>query len=109
MARAQSARFYNLSWRYLTQAAVDHRGKARDLDGTLYFSGDGNVFDQILVAAGITAMAWALPAPGGGPSQGAAGITAMAWALRLRARTTIVAFAAKSSIFRLRITIYFNA
>ena len=45
----------NLSWRYLTQAAVDHRGKARDLDGTLYFSGDGNVFDQILVARGLLA------------------------------------------------------
>ena len=55
VARAQSARFYNLSWRYLTQAAVDHRGKARDLDGTLYFSGDGNVFDQILVARGLLA------------------------------------------------------
>ena len=62
MARAQSARFYNLSWRYLTQAAVDHRGKARDLDGTLYFSGDGNVFDQILVARGLLAGSGALRA-----------------------------------------------
>ena len=62
VARAQSARFYNLSWRYLTQAAVDHRGKARDLDGTLYFSGDGNVFDQILVARGLLAGSGALRA-----------------------------------------------
>ena len=64
VARAQSARFYNLSWRYLTQAAVDHRGKARDLDGTLYFSGDGNVFDQIPVARGLLAGSGAARAGG---------------------------------------------
>lgn len=166
VARAQSARFYNLSWRYLTQAAVDHRGKARDLDGTLYFSGDGNVFDQILVARGLLAGSGALRAGGkrahrslsgdGGPSrrrradplrpaQGRRraqrecgwlqrplpGIRAhrrsglsrrrsesgappgsRPWPVRSPApgaKTTIVAFAAKSSIFRLRITIYFNA
>ncbi|MFM2118915.1 MAG: hypothetical protein RL722_383 [Pseudomonadota bacterium] len=51
--RAQSAKFVNLAWRYLTQAATDHRGKARDLDGTLYFGGDGFVFDQILASRGL--------------------------------------------------------
>lgn len=51
--RAQSAKFYNLAWSYLTQAATDHRGKPRTLDGTLYFGGDGNVFDQILVSRGL--------------------------------------------------------
>ncbi|MEO1190804.1 MAG: endonuclease/exonuclease/phosphatase family protein [Pseudomonadota bacterium] len=48
--RAQSARLYNLSWGYLKTEAIDHRGERRQLDGTLYFSGNGNVFDQILVA-----------------------------------------------------------
>jgi predicted extracellular nuclease len=47
--RARSARFYNLAWRYLSQDAVDHRGGARKVDGTLYYSNDGYVFDQILV------------------------------------------------------------
>jgi predicted extracellular nuclease len=51
--RAQSARLYNLAWRYLTQAATDHRGNARILDGTLYNGGDGHVFDQILVSRGL--------------------------------------------------------
>ena len=47
--RAQSARFFNLAWSYLQQTVTDHRGAARTIDGTLYFNGDGNVFDQILV------------------------------------------------------------
>ena len=47
--RSQSARFYNLAWHYLNQVVVDHRGDAREIDGTLYFKNDGNVFDQILV------------------------------------------------------------
>lgn len=51
--RSQSARFYNLAWRYLTQPATDHRGAARTLDGTLYNGGDGHVFDQILVSRGL--------------------------------------------------------
>jgi len=51
--RAQSAKFYNLSWRYLTQTVTDHRGNPRTLDGTLYFGGDANLFDQILVARGL--------------------------------------------------------
>jgi hypothetical protein len=48
--RTQSARFCNLAWSYLTVAATDSRGKPRILDGTLYFAGDGNLFDQILVS-----------------------------------------------------------
>jgi hypothetical protein len=53
--RAQTAKLFNLAWSYLSQAAVDHRGKARTIDGTLYFGGDGNVFDQILVSRGLLA------------------------------------------------------
>jgi predicted extracellular nuclease len=55
VARAQSARFYNLAWRYLTQTVTDHRGATRTLDGTLYNGGDGHVFDQILVSRGLLA------------------------------------------------------
>ena len=51
--RAQSARLYNLAWNYLATAVTDHRGGARQLDGTLYFAGNGNVFDQILAARGL--------------------------------------------------------
>ncbi|MGI9502781.1 MAG: endonuclease/exonuclease/phosphatase family protein [Geminicoccaceae bacterium] len=47
--RARTAKFYNLAWRYLTQSVLDHRGNQRVLDGTLYYRGDGNLFDQILV------------------------------------------------------------
>jgi hypothetical protein len=47
--RAQSARFHNLAWHYLEVPVVDHNGDARVLNGTLYFGGDGNTFDQILV------------------------------------------------------------
>jgi endonuclease/exonuclease/phosphatase family metal-dependent hydrolase len=53
VARAQSAKFYNLSWRYLTQTVTDRQGNQRALDGTLYFDGDANLFDQILVARGL--------------------------------------------------------
>ena len=49
VGRARSARFYNLAWRYLHQQVVDHRGDEREIDGTLYYENDGNVFDQILV------------------------------------------------------------
>ena len=52
-ARAQSAKFYNLAWRYLNQKVTDRNGNPRDLNGTLYFDDDGNVFDQILVARGL--------------------------------------------------------
>ena len=49
VARAQSAKFYNLAWNFLDFEAEDRRGGRRRLDGTLYYQGDGNVFDQILV------------------------------------------------------------
>ena len=50
---ARSARFYNLSWQYLEQSAIDRRGKQRSLNGTLYYRSDGHVFDQILVSPGL--------------------------------------------------------
>lgn len=53
VARAESARLYNLSWNYLTTLATDHRGRPRQLDGTLYYAGNGNVFDQILASRGL--------------------------------------------------------
>jgi predicted extracellular nuclease len=55
VVRAQSAKFHNLAWRYFTQTVTDHRGDLRELDGTLYFGGDANVFDQILVSRGLLA------------------------------------------------------
>ncbi|MEM6451424.1 MAG: endonuclease/exonuclease/phosphatase family protein [Cyanobacteria bacterium P01_D01_bin.105] len=51
--RARSPRFYNLSWRYLQQQGVDRKGETKLLHGTLYFDGNGNVFDQILVSKGL--------------------------------------------------------
>jgi predicted extracellular nuclease len=48
--RARSAQFYNLAWGYLTAEAEDHRGDTRQIDGTLYFQNDGNVFDMILAS-----------------------------------------------------------
>jgi predicted extracellular nuclease len=51
--RSRSPQFYNLAWRYLTQQVIDSRGNPRTLDGTLYFDGDGNVFDQILANASL--------------------------------------------------------
>lgn len=53
--RAQSAKLFNLAWGYLNQSVVNHRGQPREIDGTLYFGGDGNVFDQILVSRGLLA------------------------------------------------------
>lgn len=49
VARSRSAKFYNLSWNQLNRSAEDHQGSERILDGTLYYGGNGNVFDQILV------------------------------------------------------------
>lgn len=52
--RAQTAvRFYNLAWRYLEQQGLDHRGAPKRLHGTLYYDGNGNVFDQLLVSRGL--------------------------------------------------------
>jgi endonuclease/exonuclease/phosphatase family metal-dependent hydrolase len=53
VGRARSAKFYNLAWRYLEQSALDGGGRQRNLNGTLYYQGDGNVFDQILMAQGL--------------------------------------------------------
>ncbi len=49
----KAVRFYNLSWRYMEQMGQDHRGNPKLIHGTLYFGGDGNVFDQILVSKGL--------------------------------------------------------
>jgi hypothetical protein len=52
--RAQTAvRFYNLAWRYMEQAGQDQRGSPKRLHGTLYFQGNGHVFDQMLVSRGL--------------------------------------------------------
>ena len=63
VVRARTAKFYNLVWNYLAQRVTDSRGNPRDLDGTLYFGGNGNLFDQILIsrplltgAGGLTAV-----------------------------------------------------
>jgi len=48
-----AARFYNLTWHYLEQAGQDHRGDSKLVHGTLYFGGNGNTFDQILVSRGL--------------------------------------------------------
>ena len=47
--RGRSAQFYNLAWEYLRFTATDSAGQTKTLDGTLYYAGDGNLFDQILV------------------------------------------------------------
>ena len=46
--RAMSDRFYNFTWEYLNSKVVDKNGNTRELDGSLYFDGNGNLFDQIL-------------------------------------------------------------
>jgi endonuclease/exonuclease/phosphatase family metal-dependent hydrolase len=48
-----AARFYNLSWRFLEQPVTNREGETKTLYGTLYFRGDANVFDQILVSRGL--------------------------------------------------------
>ncbi|SAI73117.1 Uncharacterised protein [Bordetella ansorpii] len=51
--RARSARLYNLSWQYLAQELVDVAGQMRVVNGTIYYQGDANLFDQILVSRGL--------------------------------------------------------
>ena len=51
--RARSAKFYNLSWRYLQTVAKSSNDRNRILDGTLYYRNNGNIFDQILVSKGL--------------------------------------------------------
>ena len=46
-------RFYNLAWRYMQQRGVDRKGGEKLLYGTLYFKGNGNVFDHLLVSKGL--------------------------------------------------------
>lgn len=46
--RATSPRFYNMTWEYMLTQTTDLNGKARLLEGTLYFDRNGNLFDQIL-------------------------------------------------------------
>ncbi|MDP2880092.1 MAG: hypothetical protein Q8N89_00745 [Azonexus sp.] len=53
VSRAKSAKFYNLSWEYLTVMTQDHKGNQRPLNGTLYFGGDASLFDQILISSGL--------------------------------------------------------
>ena len=48
-----AVRFYNLAWRYMDQLVQDQKGHPKRLHGTLYFDGNGNVFDQILVSKGL--------------------------------------------------------
>lgn len=48
-----AAGFYNLAWRYLQQPSNDNTGKPKLVQGTLYFDGNGNVFDQILASKGL--------------------------------------------------------
>jgi hypothetical protein len=51
--KARSARLYNLAWRTLSQPAQNISGRERTLYGTLYFNGNGNLFDQIMVSSGM--------------------------------------------------------
>ncbi|MFQ6026598.1 MAG: endonuclease/exonuclease/phosphatase family protein [Dehalococcoidia bacterium] len=48
-----AARFYNLAWRYLQQQGQDHRGNPKLVHGTLYWDGNGNVFDQLFASKGL--------------------------------------------------------
>jgi len=51
--RSTSAKFYNFGWELLETQVKDLNGEDRVLNGTLYFSGDGNVFDQILAGRSL--------------------------------------------------------
>ncbi|MEO0817648.1 MAG: endonuclease/exonuclease/phosphatase family protein [Pseudomonadota bacterium] len=52
VTRGTSARFLNLSWAYRDQR-VDTTGRSRIVSGTLYYEGEPNLFDQILVSKGF--------------------------------------------------------
>ncbi|MFM7465805.1 MAG: endonuclease/exonuclease/phosphatase family protein [Cyanobium sp.] len=52
--RARSApRFYNLSWWFQSIDTKDYKGKKRQINGTIYFEGNGSIFDQLLVSRGL--------------------------------------------------------
>ena len=53
MTRTKSAKFYNLTWEYLTVMTQDRKGNQRLLNGTLYFGSDASLFDQILISSGL--------------------------------------------------------
>ncbi len=53
VTRTRSARFYNLTWEYLTLMTQDRKGNPRLLNGTLYFGSDASLFDQILISTGL--------------------------------------------------------
>lgn len=46
-------RFYNLAWRYMGQQGQDRNGDPKQVHGTLYYKGNGNIFDQLLVSKGL--------------------------------------------------------
>ncbi|WP_281683687.1 endonuclease/exonuclease/phosphatase family protein [Thalassobaculum salexigens] len=48
-----AARFYNLTWNYMRQLCTDPTGATRLLHGTLYYQGDANAFDQIMVSKAL--------------------------------------------------------
>ena len=48
-----AARFYNLTWRYMVQETKDCKGKKKLLHGTIYYGGNGFLFDQLLVSKGL--------------------------------------------------------
>ncbi len=48
-----AVRFYNLAWGYLEQQGHDHQGNPKRLHGTLYYQGNGYIFDQLLVSKGL--------------------------------------------------------
>lgn len=50
---ATSARFYNLSWNYMRQNSKTIAGRTRTLYGTLYFNGNADIFDQIMVSRSL--------------------------------------------------------
>jgi endonuclease/exonuclease/phosphatase family metal-dependent hydrolase len=47
--RARSPKFYNLAWEYQITEVTDLNGKKRELEGSLYYNDNGNLFDQILL------------------------------------------------------------
>jgi len=45
--RGTTALLYTFAWEYLMTGAMDHQCNPSQLDGTLYYRNDGNLFDQI--------------------------------------------------------------
>lgn len=45
--------FYNLTWRYMEQECEDHGGSPKTIYGTIYYQGNGNMYDQLLVSKGL--------------------------------------------------------